>query len=452
MVRKKLVLVGAGSSMFTQGLVMDMIRNPGAGAWSLHLVDVDEHALSAVGSLVAKMLKAGGSDIALSLSTDRREALPGADIVVATIGVGGRRAWEHDVLIPRRYGVFQPVGDTAMPGGISRTMRMVPAMVEIARDVARLCPRALFINYSNPMTNICRAVRKATGVPMTGLCIGVEESVRFLASVAGVDRSTVTYRAAGLNHLTFIYGLRHDGEDLMPLVQERWTAMKGRMDRAQIGAGAFGPEASAPWNHDPFGMSFLERHGVFPAPGDRHTTEFFTDRFPSGSYYGKVLGKDAYSFEKTIEYGDRIYAEAARIGASAGPLPDGFLSTMAGEQEQLMEIINAMERDERKAFSTNVPNRGAVPNLPDEAILEIPSLATADGFLAVSQPDFPDAWAGVIMKFIGISEVAVEAALKGNRKLFAEAILMGGYLADETAVSTMVEELLAAHAAYLPQF
>jgi len=154
--RKKLVIIGAGSAMFTQGLAADLItKQPGGAKWHLSLVDIDEKVLDGIVRLVKKMIDAKKADIELSWSTDRRDCLPGADYVVTTIGVGGRRAWEQDVFIPRKYGIHQPVGDTAMPGGISRAMRMVPAMLAITKDVIRYCPNAYFFNYSNPMAIIC---------------------------------------------------------------------------------------------------------------------------------------------------------------------------------------------------------------------------------------------------------------------------------------------------------
>ena len=136
--RRRIVIIGAGSAVFTQGLVADLILT--GRPWHLSLVDIDAGALAAAAGLSRRMVQEREADIAIDASQDRRELLPGADAVVTTIGVGGRRAWEADVFIPRRYGIFQPVGDTVMPGGISRALRMVPAMVDIARDVMAICP------------------------------------------------------------------------------------------------------------------------------------------------------------------------------------------------------------------------------------------------------------------------------------------------------------------------
>jgi alpha-galactosidase len=159
--KEKFVLIGAGSAMFTRGLVGDLIRT-GMEA-ELALVDIDPHALEVAQRMTAKMIAARQAPIQLSASVDRREVLPGATAVICTIGVGKRRAWEQDVFIPRKYGIFMPVGDSVGPSGSSRALRMIPDMVAIAQDVLDLAPTALFFNYGNPMAPVCRAVIKATG-------------------------------------------------------------------------------------------------------------------------------------------------------------------------------------------------------------------------------------------------------------------------------------------------
>jgi alpha-galactosidase len=178
--RAKVVLIGAGSAVFTRRLVSDMLFSANPDMWELALVDIDETALTAVTALVRKIMASAGITIPVTASLNRRDVLPGARFVVTTIAVGGRRGWEKDIQIPREYNIYQSVGDTTMPGGISRAMRMIPAVVDVARDVQELCPTATFLNYSNPMTMICRAVRKATDVPVVGLCHGMKNAARYL--------------------------------------------------------------------------------------------------------------------------------------------------------------------------------------------------------------------------------------------------------------------------------
>jgi len=434
-----MVLIGAGSASFTAGLLADVLTSRIADEWTIGLVDTNPEALEVARGLASRMVAKRDAPVDLVTSTDRREVLPGADVVVTTIGVGGRRAWEHDVYIPRKHGVFQPVGDTVMAGGISRALRLVPAMVGIAADVARLCPHAHFINYANPMSVICRAVRKATGVPVVGLCIGVYHVCAELADFIGAPRDEVTCLAAGVNHFTWVYDLRWNGQDAWPLVRARL-------------ADAGHPVTQAAREHNPFSWSLFEAYGAYPAVNDRHVTEFFPERFPGGAYYGKTLGVDAFSFEGTIAWGDKIY-EAMRVQALGdAPLDSRVFDRDAGEHSQLLEILAGMAGDTRPFFTANLPNRGMVPNLPADAILEVTATATGRDIRALNVPDFPDALAVPLVRKIAGQELTVEAALRGDRRLFVEALLMDGCVSDTATAGKLADALLQAHRKDLPQF
>lgn len=456
---KKIVVIGAGSAMFTQGLVADLITSN--EPWALGLVDTDPVALEVAQKLAERMTVTADAPIDIEASTNRCDLLPGADVAVTTVAVGGRRAWEADVLIPRKYGIYQPVGDTAMPGGISRAMRMVPAMVDIANDVLRLCPNARFFNYANPMAVNCWAVREATGADMVGLCIGVFHVQQQLARYIGVDPEQVTSLVAGLNHFTWIYDLRWNGRDAWPLVRARLEAEKRGakdLDRSP-GDGAPGGDSTlqknqhAPRRHDnPFSWSLFEEYGAYPAVNDRHVVEFFPDRFREGQYYGKTLGVDSFSFEGVIAYGDEIYERMRSQALGEMPLDDSIFERAPGEHAQLAEILVALDKDQRKWFSANVPNRGAVPNLPDEAVLELTCAATARGMRPLQVSDLPDRLAAPLRSVIGAQALTVEAALSGDRKLFVEALLADGAVPDRSAAEKLGAELLQAHRQYLPQF
>lgn len=434
---RKLTLIGAGSAMFTQGLVADMILS--GQPWQLGLVDIDPDALAVAEGLSRKMVALRGADITICASTDRRDVLTGSDVVVTTIGVGGRRGWESDVFIPRQFGIYQPVGDTIMAGGISRALRLVPAMIGIAADVRQLCPNALFINYANPMSVICRAVRRATGTPVVGLCIGVYEVCHELADFIGAPRGEVTCLAAGVNHFTWVYDLRWNGQDAWPLVRDRL-------------ADASHPVTQAARAHNPFSWSLFEAYGAYPAVNDRHVSEFFPERFPGGAYYGKRLGVDAFSFEGTIAWGDKIYEQMRGQASGAAPLDPRVFDRDAGEHSQLLEILDGIAGDTRPFFTANLPNRGAVPNLPADAILELTSTATGRGIRALHAPDFPEALAAPLIRKIAGQEVTVEAALRGDRKLVVEALLLDGCVTDAQKAGKLADALLKAHAKDLPQF
>jgi alpha-galactosidase len=335
-------------------------------------------------------------------------------------------------------------------------MRMIPALVDIAQDVQALCPQALFINYSNPMTANCWAIRRATGMPVVGLCHGVFHAERQLAQFIGVPPQEVTSLFAGLNHLTFIFDLRWRGRDAWPLARARLAQERGQPFDSALW-GEYFAEMSVTSDDfkaadNPFSWSLFETYGAYSAVNDRHVTEFFPERFPQGKYYGKILGMDAFSFEGTIAWGDQIYANMRAQALGQQPLDERVFDWAEGEHEQLLDILRSIERDERRVFSVNLPNRGAAPNLPDDAILELPAAATATGLRPLQILDFPDPLAAIVARKLTAASLMVEAALTGDRKLFVEALLADGAVTDPAVARQMADELLEAHRQYLPNF
>jgi len=455
--KEKLVLVGAGSAMFTRGLIADLLNRK----WEaeLALVDTAPEALDSAEKLAAKMIAARRAPIRLAASTDRRAVLKGATSIVCTVGVGGRRAWDLDVTIPRKYDVFQPVGDTAMPGGTSRALRMIPAMVAIAKDVLDLAPDALFFNYGNPMTPVCRAIRKATGAPVTGLCHGVHHVGHYLADILGADRKAVRHTAVGINHLTWFTEFRVQGEDAMPRLRRiARESLSAKLDRERLGtrfaeAGTATEKGKKAVADNPFSWELLDRFGAFPAVLDRHVVEFFPSLFRGrNSYHGKTLGVDCFSMDDVIGWGDRIYEEMRAAAFSPQPLGEDYFARIGGEHEQVLEIIESIRGDLGRVYSANLPNHGQAPNLPPEAVLETPALADGSGLRAVAQPPLPAGLSATLAARLAWVETVVEAALEGSREKFIQALVVDGWVGSIEAAVKLADELLTAHAPYLPQF
>jgi len=451
-VTERIVLVGAGSAMFTRGLVADLVRR--GEHVEVRLVDVDPEALRVAEALSAKMAESRGAPVTVRASTDRRDLLPGATAVICTVGVGGRRAWEQDVFVPRRYGIHQPVGDTVMPGGTSRALRMIPAMVAIAEDVLDLCPEALFFSYGNPMSANCRAIRKATGAPVVGLCHGVHHVAGHLGGLLGVERATLRHTAVGINHCTWFTGLWSEGRDLMPdllrMARERVQANRGH--EAGLAAGGIVDGREQLVAEDPFCWELARLFGAFPAVGDRHVTEFFPWLFPGGRYYGRTLGVDVFSFEDTIRFGDEIYERMRESALSDGPLPADYWDSIPGEHEQVIEIIDSIRRDAGRIYSVNLPNAGQAPNLPPDAVVECPAIATAAGLRAIQQPALPAGAAALLATRFGWVETVVEAALEASRPKFAQALLVDGAVTTVEEAERLAGDLLEAQRDHLPAF
>lgn len=453
--RKKIVLIGAGSAVFTKGLVADFIQAE-FGSWEIALCDINPVILESVTRLAKKMAEQKHADLIITSSTDRTELLPGADFVVTTIAVGGRGAWEQDVKIPRKYGIYQPVGDSVMPGGISRAQRMIPVMIEIARDVERLCPDAYFFNYSNPMTAIVTAVRRATNVKIIGLCHGVIYGEKYLAKMLGVDVKRLTTIGLGLNHLTWLYDIRVDGKDVHQELLDLLAEQKEENKKTPHIRNFFNPQLEDKEipNHmdNPLSWELFERYGGIPAVVDRHAVEFFPERFPRGQYYGSVLGVDAFPIDDVLARGEKTYREMLEQGETEGEVEAALFRRADGEHEQLAEIIRSLILDERKVFSVNIPNEGAVSGIPADAVLELPGVAAASGFCPMCVSGFEGPMKEIILKRLPAVNLTVEAALRGDKKLWADAMILDGAVTDYETAEKLVEDFLAEHRLYLPQY
>jgi alpha-galactosidase len=445
---EKIVLIGAGSAMFTRGVVLDLIHS--GMEVELALVDIDPAALETAYRLCARMIAARNAPISLQATIERTQALPGATVVITTIGVGGRRAWEQDVFIPRKYGLFYPVGDTTGPGGTSRAMRMIPPMVAIARDVLDLAPGALFFNYANPMAPICRAVRTATGANVIGLCTGTLDTWHYLARALGETPEALSFSAGGINHLTWFYDIRVHGQDGMPKL--RSMAVKRLEALAETLQAGQTPHCGSPFESSmdfPFSWQCLLWFDAFPAPQDRHITEFFSQFFRTGEYYRKTLGVDEFSFEGTIAAGDAIYADMRHEAQSTAPLAEDYFKKSGGEHEQAVDIIRSVRGNQYQRFFANLPNLGQVPNLPHEAVVETPVIVDANGVHPILQAPLPLAAAGVLATRFAWVDIVVEAALERSRAKFMDALILDGGVESPDMVVALADELLDTQRAYL---
>lgn len=451
--RRNLVLIGAGSAVFTRGLLADLISASDLGDWQIRLVDVNEVALTKTLRLAELMIDAHGvsGHITVIGSTDRTVVLPGADFVVTCVGVGGRTAWQADNEICQSFGIFQPVGDSVMPGGISRLIRTTPVLVEIARDVNELAPEAFFFNYSNPMTaNIMAMERYAGATNVVGLCHGMHHVQQHLAALIEKPLAETSTLYAGINHLTFIYDFRWNGMDAWPLVRTK-------VDRELAEApgpddiGNIFSDGTRAW-HNPFSWEIFRTYGAFPAAEDRHVTEFFPERWPAGAYYGKTLGVDAFSIPEILAWGEDRYQSMIAQADGTVALDETIFDRSSGEQEQLISVIRGIITDSRQMFSCNVLNNGAIPGLPADAAVEIPGVATARGIRPICVPDLSTPLTAVLNRRLSSVYLAIEAAMTGNRDLVVEAILADGAVDSPDTASALTDAFIDGQRAFLPSF
>jgi len=445
MAKPKIVIIGAGSTVFTPGLIADLTRSESLRDAEVVLVDIDPRAVEVMVKLARRLADQKGVALRVEGTTDRRQALPGADFVTTTIAVGGARAWERDLRIPERYGIYQTVGDSVGPGGVSRALRHVPELVAIARDMEELCPQAWLLNYTNPLSVNVRAVRKATSIRCVGLCHGVLHTRRAIAQDLGVPPDELHLVAAGVNHLSWVLDMRYRGEDVYPRFRHLVTQRLREPER---------------WaSRDPYGglqrvsATLMEVYGLYPSPGDRHVAEFFP-------YFLRVEGGQlAYGLQPGLDLTNDILAGKGSLwdhlrAEAEGTAPiDPSLLDEAREGERAVSIMEAILRDRpQHELAVNVPNEGLIPNLPPEGIVEVPGVVSGYGVRGVAVGELPEGIAAVLSARIHQQELTVDAALTGDRELALQAMLADPLVRDVEAARAMLDELLEAQADYLPQF
>jgi alpha-galactosidase len=433
--KKTIVILGVGSTYFTRGIVESLITK--GGEWDVRLVDIDPQSLEIATLLSKRLVESYNAPVTVSGSLDRCEMLPGADAVVSTIGVGGRRAWEKDVAIFRQFNVYQSTGDTYGAGGVSRALRTIPVLLDVARDIEQLCPNALFINFTNPMTVNVWAISKTSKIKTAGLCYGVTYYQHYLADLIGIPFDQLSCRAIGVNHFTWITDLSLKGESVWPRVRK---VMEER-----------GESLGNPYTWELFRM-----FDAFPCVGDGHICEFVPGWQGQGAYYGKTFGTDFHNFEQYAAGFDKVFDDMADQAYGRAPIekrsenPSEKLTFR--DEDLFIDVLNAAMGEDQILRTVNLPNTGQTSSLPLGAVLEATTLINGDGFQPLSFGELPLGIRAILMRILGAQELTVEAALKADRKLAIQALVAGETVRTEAEASRMLDVILDTHREYLPQF
>ena len=218
---KKISFIGAGSVQFTTAVVKDIVTFPMLDDSEICLMDIDEYRLKRITECVNRIKNEMMSCITVTSTTSREDALKNADAVIVTVFNGDIDVWKYDIEIPMKYGVNINVGDTRSVSGIFRALRNIPLMLEICKDVEKICPNAFILNYTNPMAMLCKAMQTYTDVDVTGLCHSVQGTSKMLAEWADIDPSDLKYTCAGINHMAFFTELTANGKDIYPILKEK---------------------------------------------------------------------------------------------------------------------------------------------------------------------------------------------------------------------------------------
>lgn len=426
----KIVLIGAGSYGFGPAMLYDLMEgSPLTG--QLVLVDVDAERLACMTAVAQRMNQTWGERFEILSTTERREALPGADIVCAATERKRFEMWRMDIEIPLKHGVKPALGENGGPGGLFHTLRQVPLTLSIARDIEQLCPDAWFINMSNPESRLCRAVHRYTTIKSAGVCQGAYITRHRMAALLGRPAEEVDVKAAGINHFHWVLDIRdaRTGEDLYPQFRERLAA--------------------ADPCYEPLSRECLRRFGLYPGPADNHVSEYLSWgwQYLPASYTDRVFSPP----ELTSGRGTALAALASR----SGPLAEHELELFrrGNVSWQTIDIIRSLiDNGNRYILSVNIPNDGCIPNISAQAIVEVPAIVGADRIYGLRTAALPPAIAALAELQVRIMDLAVEAAVTGDRRTALEALMIDPLVPDPQTADRILEEMLVLQAELLPQF
>jgi alpha-galactosidase len=402
-------------------------------------MDIDPERLEFSRKAVQSIVDRGNYPAKVVATMDRKEALKGAKGVVCTILNGGVEIWQHDILIPKKYGIDTNVGDTRSVSGIFRALRTIPVMVSIADDIEKLCPDAIFLNYTNPMAMLCRAMKKThPDLLVSGLCHSVWGTAAMLAKWIGADMKDITYVSAGINHQSWYTQYKWNGKDAYPLI---FKAVQNKKT----------------YNEEVVRNEMFLHLGYYVTESSGHNSEYnwwFRKR-PDliKKYCNKGTGWNTGKYAFILD----LYRDAAKNWKKE--VKDWFAKGAPIELERSGEyassIINAYLGGEMFKFNGNVPNTGLITNLPKDVCVEVPVLADKRGLNPIHVGALPPQCAALNNVSVAVEEMAVQAALDGDPRMLFHAVAydpLSAAVLSLAEIQQMTSEMLKKNKAYLPQF
>jgi len=473
----KIVFIGAGSAVFARALLRDLFTFPELHSSTVHLVDINSDRLNVTEMIAQRLAKEANAEAVIEATTDRRQALVGADYVINMIQVGDQPAATRDFEIPSKYGLRQTIGDTIGIGGIMRGLRTIPVVLDIAHDMEELCPEALLINYSNPMAMLTWAMNEATSIRTVGLCHSVFNTAEELSYVLGLPANQIDYLCAGINHMAFYLRFEHNGQDLYPRLKQ------------------LAEEDKFP-SFERVRASILRHFGYFVTESSEHFSEYtpwfikesredLVDhyRIPLDEYPVRYAAKSADWSAMTealySEDSSALNAYYSKRSSTLGGLAERRVNVVASDNPEEAErlrkfllsernqrdsshsgeygtlIIHSMETGQSRVIYGNTSNGGVISNLPYDCVVEVPCLVDTNGVQPTQIGALPPQLAALMHTNINVQRLTVDAALTGRRDHIYQAAMLDPHTAAELSldeITAMVDELVEAHGEFMPEY
>ena len=427
MARLKLAYVGGGSTRGPGTMASLIAQGENFAGSEIVLIDLDRERLELVQTLAVKMARCRDLDLTISIATDRRAGLTDCDAVLTSYRPGGFAARVLDERIPLQYGVIGQ--ETQGPGGFFMALRSIAVMQEIIADLERVAPRAMIVNYTNPVNIVAQAVTANTAIPFVSLCEGPIFYPEELTEAVGLDPARLDIRSIGLNHASWSIRHQYDGQDIMPLLREAWAH---RRDDATMKLATKRM------------LQIAVTFGTIPS-------EYMMYYFFTPEILAELTAKPTTRAEDILaavpDYWSHYREQAARDCPELDPARSrGGIN----ELELAIDVLDAIGNDRREVLPVNVPNRGAIPDLPGDLVVETLGYVDAAGIAPLALGPLPAPVNGLVQSLAEYQMLAADAAWRGTRRDAIRALLANPLCTSLPRTEALYDALAAAHRDFVP--
>lgn len=450
----KITFMGAGSTIFAKNVLGDCMLTDCLHDWEYALYDIDPERLEESYMMLSNINRNCNEGRAkLVKYTDRLEALRGAKYVINAIQVGGYEPCTvTDFEIPKKYGLRQTIGDTNGIGGIFRFLRTIPVMMDFAKDMEQVCPNALFINYTNPMSMLTLAMNKAMPIKTIGLCHSHQECIPMLFKTLDLPTDGLNYKIAGINHMAWLLEITRYGEDFYPVIKKH--AAEGPIYDSwaeyRKAAGMPPAEYTTTYHNDLVRFELMKQFGYYVTESSEHSAEYYP-------YFIKKAHPELierYNIPLD-EYPRRCRGQIKKWKKMAEELVHNADLTHEHSHEYASGIIEALETGKPFSFGGNVMNTGLIDNLPSDCCVEVTCLANEGGIQPCHIGALPHQLAALNLRQISVHQVAVDAALTGKKDYIYQAAMLDPHASSELTIDeirALVDDMIEAHGDWLPKY
>jgi alpha-galactosidase len=431
----KITFLGAGSTIFAKNVLGDCMLIPGVDDFEFALFDIDEQRLKDSENMLNNLKKTLNIQVDIKAYHNRKEALRGAKYVINAIQVGGYDPCTiTDFEIPKKYGLRQTIGDTLGIGGIFRTLRTVPVMLDFAKDIQEVCPDAWFLNYTNPMAPLTGAMIRYGGVKTVGLCHSVQVCADHLLDSLDMEKDNIQWKIAGINHMAWLLEITRNGQDLYPEIKKR--AREKQKEKL---------------HDDMVRFEMMQRFGYYVTESSEHNAEYLPYFIKRN--YPELIDRFNIPLD---EYPRRCVNQIEEWNKMRDRVVNNHHLTHERTHEYGSYIIEAMETGSPFKIGGNVLNTGRlISNLPEKAVVEVPCLVDRNGVTPTYVGDLPEQLAALNRTNINPQLLSIEAAVSGDREKVYQAALLDPHTAAELSIDDIVDlcdALIDIHNGWLPQF